>query len=326
MIIVRSPLRISIGGGGTDLPSYYENNNGTTFSSLAINKYIYISLNKRFIENLLFRYLENEEVTNISDIKHPIIRETILDIKEDINSIEITSTSDVPSGTGLGSSGTFGVGLQLILRKYLNKNFDKYTLAKESTKIEKDILKRPIGLQDQYIAAFGGLTEFKVDKYGSVLASKNIISEDTKNVIDEKLLLFFADSSRDSSSVLEQESNQMKKKSKQKEYSDIVEMGKAMYLNLIKSNIKEYGNLMHDYWMIKRERQKDFTLKKINTVYDSLYDKNLIHGGKLVGAGGSGFLLLATKDPSKVKSRMSDYGMRELEFSIDEKGATLLEY
>ena len=192
MIITRSPLRISVGGGGTDLPSYYENG-GTVFSSLAINKHIYISLNKRFLDTILIRYLENEEVSDVKEIKHDIIRETLKRLSNDFTGIEITSTSDVPGGTGLGSSGAFGVALQMALRQYANINIDKFILASESTIVEKDILLRPIGLQDQYISSFGGLTEFTVLENGNVSASRNINTTKTLEIIKDNLFLYFTD-------------------------------------------------------------------------------------------------------------------------------------
>ncbi len=203
MIIVRSPLRISIGGGGTDLPIFYENNNGTVFSSLAINKYIYISITKRFQEEILIRYLENEEVRDLRAIKHDIFRETLLNIDKKINSVEITSTSDVPGGTGLGSSGAFGVALQMALRSYLNLPRSRGLLSKESTKIEMDILKRPIGLQDQYISSYGSLTEFKVDNKSNVNINQPTIDPIIDEVLNNNLLLFYANKNRDASTVLE---------------------------------------------------------------------------------------------------------------------------
>lgn len=324
MIITRAPLRISVGGGGTDLPAYYENNNGTTFSSMAINKYIYVSINKRFYNEIFLRYSKNEKCSSLQSIEHPIIRETLSYLKNDINSIEITSTSDIPSGTGLGSSGTFGVALQAALRQYLNIGSSKDIIAAESTRIEKDILQRPIGLQDQYIASYGGLTEFNVSSNGKVISNKNVISDGLKKTIKDNLLLFFTDFSRDSSSILNFEIQEIKR-TKDNEYSNIIEMGKAMYSSLITNNIEEYGSIMHEYWLIKQERQKDFTQENITDVYNHIYGKKLIHGGKLVGAGGSGFLLLCSSKPDDLRQEMKKIGVQELTFDIDESGVTIIE-
>ncbi len=325
MIISRSPLRISIGGGGTDLPSYFEKNGGTTFSSLAINKHIYISLNKRFLETLLIRYSDNEQVTDIKDIKHDIIRETLKSLKKDIIGLEITSTSDIPSGTGLGSSGTFGVAFQLALREYYNLQRDKFKLASESTIIEKDILRRPIGLQDQYISSFGGLTEFSVLENGYISASKNINMPKTLEIIKDNLFLYFTDFSRDASTILAQQSKDMSNSKKSNEFENIIEMGKFMYKSLVDGDLESYAGCMHDYWMLKRERQKEHTMSKINEVYDHLYSKKLICGGKLVGAGGTGFLLLASKTPEKLHNEMTKFGLKQLEFNIDDEGAKIIQ-
>ena len=325
MIITRSPLRISVGGGGTDLPSYYEENGGTVFSSLAINKHIYISLNKRFLDTILIRYLENEEVADIKEIKHDIIRETLKRLSKDYTGIEITSTSDVPGGTGLGSSGAFGVALQMALRHYVNLNIDKFILASESTIVEKDILLRPIGLQDQYISSFGGLTEFTVLKDGNVSASKNINTIKTLEIIKENLFLYFTDYSRDASIILADQSKEMSDSKRSSEFSNIIEMGKFMYKSLVNGDLDSYAGCMHDYWMLKRERQKNHTLSAINEVYDHLYAKKIISGGKLVGAGGTGFLLLASKTPSKLHSEMEKFGLKQLEFDIDNDGAKVVQ-
>lgn len=325
MIITRSPLRISVGGGGTDLPSYYEKNGGTVFSSLAINKHIYISLNKRFLDTILIRYLENEEVSDLKEIKHDIIRESLKRLKRDFTGLEITSISDIPGGTGLGSSGTFGVALQLALREYYNLNSDKFILASESTIVEKDILLRPIGLQDQYIASFGGLTEFNVLEDGNISASQNINSKETLEIIKDNLFLYFTDYSRDASTILADQSKEMSNSKRSSEFSNIIEMGKFMYKSLVDADLDGYANCMHDYWMLKRERQKTHTLSGINEVYDHLYAKKLISGGKLVGAGGTGFLLLASKTPAKLHSEMKKFGLKQLEFDIDNEGARVVQ-
>ena len=325
MIIVRSPLRISIGGGGTDLPVFYENNNGTVFSSLAINKYIYISITKRFQEEVLIRYLENEEVKDLRRIRHDIFRETLLDVDKKINSVEITSTSDVPGGTGLGSSGAFGVALQMALRSYLNLPYSKDLLSKESTKIEMDILKRPIGLQDQYISAYGSLTEFKVDNKSNVKINKPTINPNVDKVLSNNLLLFYANKNRNASTVLKSDQKMMVDSKKKKNFLDIVQLGICMYEALLDADISEYGKLMHDYWLLKRERQKQFTDQGINNLYDHIYQKKLAYGGKLVGAGGSGFLLFATDSPENLRKEVKKFGMRELEFSRDIEGTKLIE-
>ncbi len=323
MIIVRAPLRISIGGGGTDLPSYFRNNEGTIFSSLAINKYIYVSINKRFSRRILLRYSQNEELDYPEQISHPIIRETLLNLSDSVDSIEITSTSDVPSGTGLGSSGTFGVCFQTALREYLGIENNKKIVAEQSTFIEMDVLKRPIGLQDQYIASYGGLTEFKVTRNDEVSYMTNNLNPRQKKLIEENLLLYFADIQRDASKILS--SDQKKMNDKKYGFDEIISMGQEMFQSLLRGDLENYGSIMHEYWMMKRNRQKDFTDQNISKVYDHVYSEGIIHGGKLVGAGGSGFLLFCTSHPNDLRATMKNIGLKELQFSIDESGVKILE-
>ncbi len=325
MLIVRAPLRISIGGGGTDIPSYYENNGGTVFSSLAIDKYIYVLLNDRFSKEIFLRYSENELIDDHRHIKHPIIRETIKNLNHNTESIEITSVSDVPGGTGLGSSGTFGVALQLALRHKFKMECSQEIVARESTNIEMNILKRPIGLQDQYISAYGGLTEFKVDAESNVKVKKYPLNEEIKKKIKENLLLFYVDSTRDSSKVLSEEKKLMESNHKGK-YDDIVNLGKTMFKKLTSLDLENYGKIMHEYWLIKRSRQKNFTEVRLNRIYDYLIEKDLIFGGKIVGAGGGGFFLFVSDNPETLRNEIKQFGMKELKFQASEAGASLVEF
>lgn len=326
MIISKAPLRISVGGGGTDLPSYYTKNNGTTFSSLALNKHIFVSINTRFEDNFFIRYAENEKPGLIQDISHPIIKETLIDLDLTDTNIEITSTSDIPSGTGLGSSGTFGVALQLAMRKYLNMEYDNEILAKESTRIEKDILERPIGLQDQYIASYGGLTEFIVDSESNVIVKQRMLSKTTEKKINNSLFLIFSNLTRSSTMILSSDAEEMSKKSNTKTYESIIDLGKAMFSHLGNGEMKEYGELMHEYWLIKRQRQEKFTDTMVNEIYDYLKAKDLIHGGKLVGAGGSGFLLVSSDKKDDLLSFAKEKKMIIFPVEIDHKGADLVVY
>ena len=325
MILTRAPLRISVGGGGTDLPAYYEKN-GTVFSSMAIDKYIYVGCNIRFFNKIFLRYSENELVDSIDVIQHPIIKKTLEKYLPRINDLEITSMADVPSGTGLGSSGSFGVALQLALRTFKNKKSTKLILAEESTQIEMIELGRPIGLQDQYIASYGGLTEFTVQKNGKVTVDKKIISKDLKQLVKDNLMLIYVGSIRDSESLLSTQQTEMRDAlSKQNTtFKDIVSMGQDCLNYLVNCDLKAYGKVMHDYWLIKQERQKDQTPKTIIDLYNHLYGQKLIYGGKLVGAGGGGFILIATNQKNTIKEFLKKNKIRFVDFLIDEEGAKLL--
>ena len=327
MIIAKAPLRISIGGGGTDLPSYFENH-GTTFSSLAIDKYVYIALNKRFEDQLLLRYSKNEYINELTNIEHPIFKQTLQNFFGNSNhvGIELTSIADVPGGTGLGSSGSFGVALQLLLRAYLSKDTATEILAKESTNVEMIQLARSIGLQDQYISAYGGLTEFVVTKNGDVSVSKKYISEDVERTISKNMHLLYVGGIRDAESMLSKQKDQMKEniKTNNVSFEQIIEMGKEMFLSITRNDISNYGKLMHEYWLIKKERQKQNTPASIIDLYDNLYESGLIYGGKLVGAGGGGFLLVATKEENSIQDYCDNKNIRMLPFNLDTKGATIL--
>ena len=304
MFISKAPLRISIGGGGTDLPDYYEKY-GTIFSSLAINKYISVAVNKRFYDHYFIRYSENEEVNNIEEIKHDIIRTTLLKKHYTRGGLEIASFADVPGGTGLGSSGTFTVALLHALNSYLEVKADKFELAREATDIELRDLKRPIGLQDQYIASFGGLTQFEVDQSGSVDA--RTLQLETKAKLQYAVIFYYSTGiKRDAALILKSEkkffSDSMKKDQKNGDV-DLVE-GLKMTNAVCAGDMHYYGELLHEYWLFKRQRQSAFTHSIVDEIYSYGLDNGAL-GGKLVGAGGSGFILFATDDPHRLLSAMA---------------------
>lgn len=328
MIISRAPLRISIGGGGTDLPSYFKQY-GTTFSSLAINRFVYVSCNERFNDEFLLRYSVNEEIKSINKIDHPILKETLNYYKNYLNrkiGLEITSIADVHGGTGLGSSGSFGVALQSTLRKYLKLNSSKSELAEQSTFIEMTKLKRKIGLQDQYIASYGGLAKFKVSKNGEVKVSKSKISPSLRDSIVNDLQLIYLGSIRDAESILSIQDKEIKsnKKTRNKSFSDIVDLGKEMYESFAKNDLEHFASLTNEYWHFKRERQKESTPKIANFLYNDLFSKKIIGGGKIVGAGGGGFLLVILKDRIKFTKYCKKNNLKLLLFDVDKNGAKVI--
>ena len=320
MIICKAPLRISIGGGGTALPAYYEGV-GTIFSSLAINKYVSVCLTKRFSDDLFLRYSENEIVKDVKKIKHDIIR-TIL-IKYGVSrGIEIASFGDVPGGTGLGSSGAFTVALCSAVKTYLNLKFDQHSVSELATKIEMIDLKRPIGLQDQYAASFGGFSEFTVSGSGKVKVRSHRLSSIARRAIKDNLLLFNVGSIRDATKILISDQSKMAKGKASREnnqFDSIVDMGIAMSEALSEGDVEAYGDLLHQYWLIKSERQSALTANVVHEVYQ-LGRSNGAIGGKLVGAGGSGFILFATKQPEKLRKTMLKNGIKELTFDLCERG------
>lgn len=326
MYISQAPLRISIGGGGTDLPAYYEKH-GTTFSSLAINKYISVAVNKRFYKQYFIRYSENEEVDTIEEIKHDIVRTALIRRKYPQGGLEIGSFADVPGGTGLGSSGTFTVALVHALNSYYHVNADKFDVAREATDIELRDLKRPIGLQDQYIAAFGGLTQFDVSQLGQVNARTMQLDAKARSMIRNNLLLFYTGVKRNSAMILSSEKKRFSGGAMlEDQYGrgvDLVDMGLKMTSAVLGGDIDYYGELLHEYWIYKRNKQSAFTHSIVDEIY-SLGMENGALGGKLVGAGGSGFILFSTNDPERLKATMAKNNVIELEFDISDFGVRAL--
>ena len=325
MYISKAPLRISIGGGGTDLPAFYENS-GTTFSSLAIDKYITVVITERFTEKFFIRYLENEEVSNVYEINHDIIRTVLQKKLKPKQYLEIASFADVPGGTGLGSSGTFTVALLSALNAYLGRKSDQFGLAQEATQIEMNDLQRPIGLQDQYIAAFGGFTKFNVTKSGFVKPQIIQLHPMAKDMVNKNLLLFYCGDQRDASKLLQFEKTEILSEIKslhKNTYKDVLLLGKEMTESIQIGNIKEYGRILGEYWAVKRERQKHYTDTVVNEIYEIGLQNGAL-GGKLVGAGGNGFLLFATEKPEILKKAMHLRGVRELNFEISEVGVSVI--
>ncbi len=316
MILTRSPLRISIGGGGTDLPSFYEQN-GTQFSSLTIDKFVYVSVFKRFYKNHLIKYRITEEVADYKQIKNEIIKEVFKKYYSDETSIEFTTMADVPAGTGLGSSGAFTVASLAAVRKMKNLDINPFALAKEATTIEMIHLQRNIGLQDQYASAFGGFNVFDVTKTGEVTVKNARLEPDIEDFINSKMQLFFVGTTRDASNILKNDSKEMK--SNTAKFDSIMERGKKITELMIAGKMADVGSEMHEHWMEKRQRQKKHTDEKINLAYDDAVN-NGAFGGKLVGAGGSGFILLLSDDTEKTRDIMNKYEMPELKFKLSHNG------
>ena len=282
MIIVRTPLRLSIAGGGTDLPSWYKNH-GSMFISAAINKYIYITLQKtRYNDSINLRYSEIEDVKNVSEIKHDIIRETLKKFKVSGN-ISLTSHADIPSGTGLGSSGSFGVSIA----HALHPRAPKHVLARMSTDVQMYSLHLSIGLQDQYAAAYGGFNVYTIEKNGAI----DIQPLDIHPYFQKRLVLFYTGIKRDA--------NQILSSSNDKGLERIQEIANLSKAALEKENFDAYGLLLNEHWEYKKKRHPEMSSPEI----DRLYELGMKHGalgGKLIGAGGGGFMMFYAKDPKKL--------------------------
>lgn len=324
MIISRSPLRISLGGGGTDLPSYYEKYGGFLVAG-AIDKYIHININRRFVDGFLLKYSRLEEAASRDEICHPIIREAIhlLDVK--ISNLEITSMADIPAGTGLGSSGSFTTALLKALHA-LNRNFvHPHDLAQEACDIEIGRLKEPIGKQDQFIAAYGGITAFTFHPDGRVEARKALVSNETLYDLEDNLLLFFTGYSRSASVILKDQ----KTRSESADAAMIEnlhrtkELGYRSLACLESGDTPGFAALMHEHWLGKRARSSGMSNDHINQWYDLAMHNGAL-GGKLIGAGGGGFLMFYASDRARLRSAMRSAGLQEVRFRFDFEGTKIL--
>jgi D-glycero-alpha-D-manno-heptose-7-phosphate kinase len=324
MIIARSPMRISLGGGGTDLPSYYEQHTGFLIAA-AIEKYVYISLNETFTPGLLLKYSKLERVESADQIEHPIIREAfhLLEIKH--QALELAAIADIPAGTGLGSSGSFTTALLKALHAWKKNPVRPSELAAQACEIELDRLREPIGKQDQYIAAYGGITCFKFLPGGKVEAWPLKISEETLFDLEDNLLLFFTGYSRSASAILKEQDQ----KSKQSDSAMIEnlhfvkELGLKSQKALENGDLVEFAKLMDVHWQRKKQRSGNMSNPRINEWYD-LAMANGALGGKLIGAGGGGFLMFYADDKSKLRHAMRGAGLKEVRFRFDFEGTKLL--
>lgn len=324
MIIVRSPLRVTFGGGGTDLPSYYEEHGGYLISA-AINKYVYVTLTKPFTPGGYLKYSQIEKVRNIDEIRHPIIREALRLMNLENLQIEITTLSDIPSGTGLGSSGSFTVALLKALHAKYRINITQQELAQMACKLEIEILKEPIGKQDQYISAIGGITEFSFNEDGGVKYSALPLSADMLYSLEDNLLLFFTGFSRSASSILKDQNERSFEREDEilSNLHYVKELGLLSRDALICGDLLEFGKLMHEHWLNKKKRSGSMSNLEINDWYDYGI-KNGAIGGKIVGAGGGGFLMFVAKDVEKLRKAMKKVNLEEVRFKFDFDGVQTL--
>lgn len=323
MIITRTPLRISIGGGGTDLPSYYERFGGFVISA-AIDKYVYVALHKTFQRTYMIRYSQYEAVDDVNSIKHPIVREAFK--LHDVGPyIEMVSMADIPAGTGLGSSGAFNVGLLRGIYTLKREPVSTFGLASEACKIEIDVLKEPIGKQDQFIAAFGGITCFEFEKSGGVNVMPLKISNDTLADLEDNLLMFFTGYSRSASGVLADQKKRSEKDDKEmlQNLHFIKDLGISIKKSLEDGNCTEFGRLMHEHWLHKKKRSDGISSAEINRWYDVGFANGAL-GGKLIGAGGGGFLMFYAKDRAALREAMAKEGLNEVRFRFDHQGSRVM--
>jgi D-glycero-alpha-D-manno-heptose-7-phosphate kinase len=324
MIIARSPLRISLGGGGTDLPSYYREHEGSLISA-AIDKYVYVTVMRPFTEGIFLKYSKLENVENIVDIEHPIIRETLKLFDISSPQLEITTLADIPSGTGLGSSGSFTTALLKVLYSHHKLHLYQKELAELACHIEIDILGEPIGKQDQYISAVGGITGMTFHKDDKVTVTPLSISTDTIFDLEDNLLLFFTGFSRSASEILKDQHQRSKKNDSDmlNNLHYVKELGYQSKKALESGNTKIFGEIMHEHWEHKKMRSGGMSNPKIDEWYELAMNNGAI-GGKVVGAGGGGFLMFMAKNKSKLRRTMKLSGLEEVRFRFDFEGTKVI--
>lgn len=326
MIIVKSPLRISLGGGGTDLPSYYNEHEGFLIAA-AIDKYVYVTISKPFEKGVFLKYSKIEHVSNVHGVQHPIIRESLTLFPNEVANpkIEITTLADIPAGTGLGSSGSFTTALVKALYAHNKQMLPTGEIAEIACDIEINKLGEPIGKQDQYIAAYGGLSCFTFCKDNKVIVKPLSVSDDTLMDLEDNLLLFFTGFSRSASSILkdQKEKSQSNNTDMLNNLHYVKEMGYRSKEFLEQGKVKDFGYLMHEHWEHKKKRSGGMSNPKIDEWYD-LALKNGAVGGKLVGAGGGGFLLFYAEDRNKLRHAMKHAGLEEVRFKFDYEGTKIM--
>jgi D-glycero-alpha-D-manno-heptose-7-phosphate kinase len=327
MIISRSPVRISLGGGGTDLPSYYSKYEGALLAA-AIDKYTFVTAHPRFTNDIMLKYSQTEHVHHINDIHHNIFREALKLLKIH-DSIELTSLADVPGRSGLGTSGSFTVALLNALHTYQREFCSQRQLAEEACTIEMEILKEPIGKQDQYISAFGGITQLLFAKDGTVTVEPLKLSDETRDELENNILIYFTGITRYASDILKEQNEKTKQQDETTldTLHEIKKIGLATKKALEKGDVDKLGDYLDIHWNIKKQLSKEITNKTIDTYYIQAKKYGAI-GGKIMGAGGGGFFMFYHNGNNKEKThftqKLAKLGLHKMRFQFDFEGVKTL--
>jgi len=325
LIITRSPLRISLGGGGTDLPSYYLEHGGFVISA-AIDRYVYITLHRTFQPGLIIKYSKMEAPASVAEVSHPIIREALqLVLGADTSHLEMTSLSDIPAGTGLGSSGSFTTALLTALHTLNKTVVGRQDLAEQACHIEIDRLGEPIGKQDQYIAAFGGLQCMHYEQGGHVRVEPLAASAETLFELEDNLVLFFTGYTRSASEILKEQDSKSKQKDSgmTQNLHFIKELGVESRRAFESGDPRRFGEIMHTHWEHKKRRSAGMSNPRIDEWYEA-GRKNGAIGGKLIGAGGGGFLMFYAEDKTRLRASMKALGLQEVRVRFDFEGSAVV--
>ena len=320
MIITRTPFRISFAGGGSDIASFYEKHGGCVVST-AINKYMYISVHPSFCkEETVLKYSKTEIVENISSIKHKYFKR-ILE-RTGVDGVELSSTADVPAGTGLGSSSSFTVGVLHALYAYQSKYVSKERLAAEACEIEITDLHNPIGKQDQYAAAYGGLNFIKFHKNGDVSVNPIMISENCRRVLEDNLMMLYTGRIHSASEILYEQKKNVTEGERENNQIKMCDLAEELRDELQKENIGAVGEFLHQGWMMKKTLASGISSPEIDMAYEKAREAGAV-GGKLLGAGGGGFLLLYCKKDKQENVRKAT-GLLQMPMMFDRQGSSVI--
>ena len=326
MILTRAPLRVALGGGGTDLPSYYAKHGGFVLSA-AIDKYVYVCVNRPASDELIrVKYSRSEEVATVRELEHDLVRPA-LELLDISGNIEIASMADVPAGTGLGSSSSYLVALLAALHELKRHRVPPHALAELAVHVEMDLAGHPVGKQDQYLASFGGVTCLEIEPDGTVHVSPARISLSTLEELQSRLMLFFTGISRQANVILDEQRRDSKNGNR-----DVLdslhatkELGLRIRSMLEEGDLDDFGRLMHEHWENKKRRSSRISDSSVDRWYELARSAGAL-GGKVVGAGGGGFLMLYCQNGSKqaVRDALTADGLREMPFGFDFEGAKVL--
>lgn len=321
MIITRAPFRVSFCGGGSDLPAFYEKYGGCVLST-AIRKYMYINLHKCFYgDKVILKYSKTEETSDLNEIEHRYFKQCLIDF--DIHGVEITSMADVPAGTGLGSSSSFTVALLHLLYTYQGKYVSKYKLAKDACEIEIDKLGMPIGKQDQFAAAFGGLKYYEFLPGGFVNVEPIIMSPGSYSKLEKNVLMFYLGGQHCASAILKEQSKNIGNEDKAKSQLKMCEITKQLKERLQNNDVDALGEALHKNWVLKKTLASGISSPQIDDVYDRAMRSGAL-GGKLLGAGGAGFMVFYVPEKFHDSVRRELCDLREMKFEIDNSGASIV--
>jgi len=324
MIIARSPLRVTLGGGGTDLPSYYRKHGGFLLAA-AVDKYVYVALHRTFDQRLILKYSRTEEVNDVGQVEHPFIREALRSVGIENPHIEIVSLADIPAGTGLGSSGSFSTALLMALHAWRDRTLSPRELAEQACAVEIDVLGRPVGKQDPYIAAYGGLRTFAFRPDGRVDVAPLALSAGTRAALEENLILFYTGARREAASILRDQRDRTDDDDPEMllNLHRVKDIAGRSRLALEAGNLEEFAALLTEQWEIKKQRSEGMTNPAIDAWHARAMSSGAL-GGKLIGAGGGGFLMFYAGDKTRLQSAMKSEGLAEVPFRFEDAGTKVI--